>query len=263
MVSMISPSNTSATMNLLDNANFKDAINQRGQTIYAQNLYAIDRWVAWGPNAPNLTIETGGIRIAASETTASIYQLIDGLDTSKIYTLAVMAADGLRVLSGSFAAGIGVEHGLQIKMLGNYAQVVIAIKNTTLYWAALYEGAYTADTLPPYVPRGYAAELAECQRYYFAPYNNVGAVGVAVAEEKLNTHYIFPQTMRVVPTITIKNAKYYNNNTWTNDSLMGDTIQVTPKKDGFTVQFYASANRYTKSYAYNVIDMSFEASADL
>ena len=34
-------------------------------------------------------------------------------------------------------------------------------------WAALYEGEYTADTLPPYVPKGYAEELAECQRYYF------------------------------------------------------------------------------------------------
>ena len=30
------------------------------------------------------------------------------------------------------------------------------------YWAALYEGEYTANTLPPYVPKGYAAELAAC-----------------------------------------------------------------------------------------------------
>ena len=29
-------------------------------------------------------------------------------------------------------------------------------------WIALYEGSYTADTLPPYVPKGYAAELAAC-----------------------------------------------------------------------------------------------------
>lgn len=30
----------------------------------------------------------------------------------------------------------------------------------------LYEGEYTAETLPEYQPKGYAAELAECQRYY-------------------------------------------------------------------------------------------------
>ena len=35
-----------------------------------------------------------------------------------------------------------------------------------IFWAALYEGTYTADTLPPYVPKGYAAEMMECQRYY-------------------------------------------------------------------------------------------------
>ena len=33
-------------------------------------------------------------------------------------------------------------------------------------WIALYEGSYTADTLPPYVPKGYASEFAECRRYY-------------------------------------------------------------------------------------------------
>jgi hypothetical protein len=31
---------------------------------------------------------------------------------------------------------------------------------------ALYEGEYTIETLPPYIPKGYAAELAECQRYF-------------------------------------------------------------------------------------------------
>jgi hypothetical protein len=31
---------------------------------------------------------------------------------------------------------------------------------------ALYEGEYTAETLPAYQPKGYGAELAECKRYY-------------------------------------------------------------------------------------------------
>lgn len=33
-------------------------------------------------------------------------------------------------------------------------------------WAALYEGEYTADTLPEYRSKGYSIELLECQRYY-------------------------------------------------------------------------------------------------
>ena len=35
-----------------------------------------------------------------------------------------------------------------------------------LKWAALYEGEYTAETLPPYRPKGYMVELNECRRYY-------------------------------------------------------------------------------------------------
>lgn len=31
-----------------------------------------------------------------------------------------------------------------------------------LYWAALYEGSYTADTLPPYVPKGKHVEMLNC-----------------------------------------------------------------------------------------------------
>ena len=34
-------------------------------------------------------------------------------------------------------------------------------------WIALYEGEYTAETLPEYQPKGYGAELLECQRYYY------------------------------------------------------------------------------------------------
>lgn len=33
---------------------------------------------------------------------------------------------------------------------------------TLIKWAALYEDEYTAETLPPYVPKGYAAELLAC-----------------------------------------------------------------------------------------------------
>lgn len=33
-------------------------------------------------------------------------------------------------------------------------------------WAALYEGSYTAETMPEYHPKGYWAEFAECMRYF-------------------------------------------------------------------------------------------------
>lgn len=35
-------------------------------------------------------------------------------------------------------------------------------------WIAMYDGVYTADTLPEHVPKSYSEELLECQRYLFA-----------------------------------------------------------------------------------------------
>lgn len=43
------------------------------------------------------------------------------------------------------------------------------MQDTVIKWAALYEGIYTANTLPPCHPKGYMAELLACQRYYY-PY---------------------------------------------------------------------------------------------
>ena len=49
-----------------------------------------------------------------------------------------------------------------------------------LKWAALYEGGYTATTLPDFVPRNKAVEEAICKRYYrrikansTTPYNSI------------------------------------------------------------------------------------------
>ena len=75
--------------------------------------------------------------------------------------------------------------------------------------AALYEGEYTAETLPPYVPKGYAAELAECLIYYRKikanneTFPGYAANGVAYAFIALT------QTMRISPTVTGGGKFYY------------------------------------------------------
>ena len=66
-------------------------------------------------------------------------------------------------------------------------------------WAALYEGEYTAETLPPYVPKGYGAELAEFRRYYQC-YDEVACANIDAAYPILGL--TFPP-MRVTPTLTI------------------------------------------------------------
>ena len=150
--------------NLLDNSDFRNPVNQRGLTTYNTKWeYTIDRWIvasASTDGALSLDITDSGITI--TNTTGNSYfiqRLPKALITfGNTYTLACQKSDGTIVVTT--VAGfeeIGGE---------SYQIVYVIPSGVTIVWAALYEGSYTADTLPPYVPKGYAAELAECKRYY-------------------------------------------------------------------------------------------------
>ena len=154
--------------NLLGNSLFLPGhlVNQRGQTSYeGMGICTVDRWQVW---LNSVDVTSGGIR------TSQMYQLVPSLDLSKTYTLGVCdSSNNITVVSGVFSKGAETENEttkIEMAILDGYAEVIIgnAGKDKTYIWAALYEGAYTTDTLPPYVPRPYAVELAECQRYYRA-----------------------------------------------------------------------------------------------
>lgn len=150
--------------NLLDNSDFRNPVNQRGLTTYNyQWQYTIDRWIvasASTDGVPSLDITDSGITI--TNTTGNTY-FIQRLPKSLItpgnkYTFVYQKSDGtIVVITTTSFEEVGSE---------SYQVVYIIPSGTTIVWAALYEGSYTADTLPPYVPKGYAAELAECMRYY-------------------------------------------------------------------------------------------------
>lgn len=75
-------------------------------------------------------------------------------------------------------------------MTDSYIAAILQGKNKSEWycsWIALYEGSYTADTLPPYVPKGYASEFAECRRYYkrfTAPYAAIMSAGFVTGSTK-------------------------------------------------------------------------------
>ena len=75
----------------------------------------------------------------------------------------------------------------------------------TLHWAALYEGEYTAETLPPYIPKGYGAELAECMRY-FIEWRFGSSSTIAIACKTSNSLLVgcipMPTEFRSAPAIT-------------------------------------------------------------
>lgn len=214
--------------NLLDNSDFVHPVAQAGVNgAHGATGYAVDRWNR--TSGATVSQAANGLKIVSDKTswTAGIQQKIEAKRFADVMTLAVRGvfpvACRLYVYIGSGAtnfgepayfAGDATERTLVLKLtkpdsLTGDEVVNVYISPDTgstgtaavVRWAALYEGEYTAETMPPYVPKGYAAELAECLRYYrrikanaqtFAGY---AANGVAYA-------FIPLQTMRIAPTVT-------------------------------------------------------------
>lgn len=161
--------------NLLDNSDFTDPVNQRGQVSYAAPSGApntIDRWYA---NRATVNVEDGFITLLrnTTATTATTYigqKMKDvGRLTGKTLTLAFMTEIGLLMGSFTFAdTNLSISHkdGWTLGYSTTAKSFVLQTssqESIKLYWAALYEGSYTTDTLPPYIPKGYAEELLACK----------------------------------------------------------------------------------------------------
>lgn len=158
-----------APRNLLDNSDFRDPVNQRGQASYTDEC-GIDRWRVW--NSDMLTVNSGYITV-----NGSVFQyFLPPVVQNSVHTLAAKKTDGSILLytKNPHEVYSMADNGLGLGLDGN---VVIRLPTGSYLWAALYEGEYTAETLPEYQPKGYGAELAECQRYYqVRSANNIAAV---------------------------------------------------------------------------------------
>ena len=220
--------------NLLDNSDFVHPVAQAGVNgAHGATGYAVDRWMR--TSGATVSQAADGLKIVSDKTswTAGIQQRIEAKRFADVMTFAVRGvfpvACRLFVYIGSGTTNFGTAY-----FQGDAAERTLVLKLTkpdgltgdevvnvyispdtgstgtaaVVRWAALYEGEYTAETLPPYVPKGYAAELAECLRYYrkikadnetFAGY---AARGVAYA-------FIPLQTMRIKPSLVPSGKFYY------------------------------------------------------
>lgn len=168
--------------NYLDNSDFTNVVNQRGQTSYTGSGYTIDRWRISNAYA-TVTVGNKYVLFAAKGGTAIPRQYVYMTTAmyDKVYTVAlctnggnITIASGLvtsdAVSSETTVTSATVANGVTLrltKVKAGVASVRLDItdgNSVALRWIALYEGQYTADTLPPYMPKGYETELRECQR---------------------------------------------------------------------------------------------------
>lgn len=186
--------------NLLDNSDFTNPVNQRGLTTYSgSNSYTIDRWKSINANA-TITVNSDCINIKSTSGSATYTtQFIEPqkIKTNTGYTFAVKLKNGAiytvySVLTVGMPAAISyyTVDGYAFSVRINYDVGVAtwgvqfttsSVNGFDIEWAALYEGEYTVDTLPPYVPKGYTAELLECRRCYrrYSRWNDIGSGYVA------------------------------------------------------------------------------------
>lgn len=213
----IAISKSSAPHNYLDNSDFRNHVNQRGfssGSSVAGWAYFIDRWRAYSGTA-TITLNDNGISCENE-----IDQPINNLEmlVGKTVTCAVGYADGT-VLCGSgvvtnngdWSAIIEAENAntklrLYDTYVGLWSFMVDGAAN--VIWAALYEGEYTAETLPEYKPKGYGVELAECQRYFvrlIKPTSDALPAFTGFGTVVNNTLFAvcaLPVPMRNLPTVT-------------------------------------------------------------
>lgn len=263
--------------NLLDNSDFTNPVNQRGQSSYTGTGYGIDRWFG-RINAQ--TVEARSTDVTATSTSngyAGIKQKIENIAKYAGKTVTLCA----RLYSTS-TAGVGftdangddlimrtAEGSTSVKVIvctytvpadatpDSFVSLikVLGINNAymRIYWAALYEGSYTADTLPPYTPKGYAAELAECRRYYRKAelFNCIKAN---------NNFFSISKTikMRITPTIEFVSFSPYGLANISDFS--GCTISTAQITEGVQQIFYAELPTCA---AHNAGGLAINLSADL
>ena len=216
--------------NLLDNSDFRNLVNQRGitsETSVSAYSYFIDRWVNQTSEARSFTLSTSGIGLSLATT---LLQKIEKIEAGKIFTFAIKLSDGtIATLTGtvqytsdgSWTRFASITHSfgdMYMETLNGFVNVVVYNTETiTIEWAALYEGSYTADTLPPYVSKGYAAELMECQRYYYtikSDGSSYAAYAIGVMNDTSSAYFpiVFPIPMRIAPTLSYSgNFRVYVN----------------------------------------------------
>lgn len=198
--------------NLLDNSDFRNPVNQRGITSQIGGGYGLDRWRADGSGT--ISIESTGVSLTnlsfrqpvplKAGTYTLAFHLSNG--TTLGYVFKFDGSSTLNAINSSWNETTGAyinyyKHSTGIVMV----QIVVAEGYTIIVdWAALYEGSYDASTLPAYQPKGYAAELAECQRYY-RPFIN-SAPAMSTAATAIEAEMPLEPPMRVVPTITINSV---------------------------------------------------------
>lgn len=168
--------------NLLNNSDFKNPVNNRGQSSYKGEVDCIDKWsissAAWMLTVGSKYITVSGNPDSTS-TTAGMLRQFPVLDENLVNKTVTFAAKvkgknvRLNINNRETSSYYTNESDWKILTVtgtitstkGFYVALQSTNPDTTSYmceWAALYEGEYTADNLPEYKAKGHNLEALNC-----------------------------------------------------------------------------------------------------
>ena len=225
-----------APHNYLDNSDFRNPVNQRGNSNYVGGGgYSLDRWIL--QLSTNLAVNDGYI------TLSGLYDIKQKngftVKAGQAYTLAVR----LRGTSAPQNVQLSCFEGTHAITLNNTDWQTVAVSRVLtndydigaataafiglaasggsiqLEWASLYKGVYTVETLPDYKPKGYGVELAECMRYFerigYSPNGVHASMFICISSDGgMRSLFNYTVPKRVVPTVLL------------NGSLPGETVSL-------------------------------------
>ena len=238
--------------NLGTNTNFPNPVNQRGATSYTgdgTSPYCIDRWrisngTTYTVNTHTLTATSYAARACGmwQSNEMGAHQLSIGDDiTVSIYANGKLHTPTMKVIDRDlYDAFANVPAGYDCDDF----EIVLCTdaKDKTKYNLGIYPKKLLSvnyikwekgSAATPYVPKGYGAELEECQRYYIRIPSESAVCGYQ------STNYVwytvsFPE-MRIVPTLSVTpggmkfsdNINLYSVSNWAYSSIRSTRRSLT------------------------------------
>lgn len=267
----------SSTVNVLDNSDFTHFIAQAGLGgKHGNSVYAGDRWVMTDGSINGNTSPDGfgftDISISANKGSyCNLYQKLGNFSAIQGAPYTVALYDGSGIYVGNFK--MGQQTGPIMLGVINFfstsgTNVLLRIpqgQTASIKWVMVIPGTYTADTLPNYPSKGYAAELAQCQMYY----KEISLRGVTGFVDNVTTNATFKiseSEMRINPTAKILETGNAILQTDALGSVVLPITSVVSVSDNGTVVTIAFTQQSYAIGAYSAISVysgSVALSADL
>ena len=163
--------------NLLDNSDFTNPVNQRGEANYNQQWrYCIDRWVLVGEydvDTHNLVFQADKAIERFGLTLCYMRQGIVGLNIGDIVTLSVSV--GGTVYSQTITLEVQMQQAYNKGAFYSTVEYYSGEPDIAWFGFGVTSGSITPEWVKiekgsvatPYVAKGYGAELVECYRYFW------------------------------------------------------------------------------------------------